>query len=87
MDDYIRTHLYVCRLVVRDMCVCLVVQLLNQKEYHGTVSQAVLGADYAAVRVEGQVVLHPYRPALLPTKPTRRASERISDTLSDKTGV
>ena len=34
-------------------------QLVNQKEYHGTVSQAVLGADYAAVRVEGQVVLHP----------------------------
>ena len=38
-------------------------QLVNQKEYHGTVSQAVLGADYAAVRVEGQVVLHPYDPS------------------------
>ena len=33
-------------------------QLVNQKEYHGTVSQAVLGADYAAVRVEGQVRVH-----------------------------
>ena len=31
-------------------------QLVNQKEYHGTVSQAVLGADYAAVRVEGQAL-------------------------------
>ena len=28
----------------------------------GTVSQVVLSADYAAVRVDGQVILHPYDP-------------------------
>ena len=32
------------------------------QEYHGTVTQVVLGADYAAVRVEGQILLHPYDP-------------------------
>ena len=32
-------------------------QLINDKEYHGTVSQVVLSGDYAAVCVEGQVRL------------------------------
>ena len=35
-------------------------KLIHEQEYHGTVSQVVLAADYVAVRVEGQVMLHSY---------------------------
>lgn len=47
----------------------------------GTVSQVVLSADYAAVRVDGQVMLHPYDPDFKVSP--ERADKRFPTNQSD----
>ena len=38
--------------------------LLAEREYHGTVQQVAVAEQYAAVLVEGKIILHPYNPQM-----------------------
>ena len=60
------------------MLLCCCAPRVLARRYHGTVSQVVLSADYAAVRVEGQVMLHPYDPAfnVAPGRDDKRFPEK-----------